>query len=651
MINGKLKYFFIFLFTFSLYNAQVKIHKSLTTEDGIASNRIFCIFEDSKGYMWFGTNNGVSRWDGINFKNFYTLNGLGGSQVFDIKEGPDGKIYFATYGKGITVYNNDSLYILNKDNGLLSNWVTKILVRLNGDIIFAAENGLISGIRNNKIVNIKEELGFGNNNIWSLFESKDSTLYLGSFKLFRYRNKKLNEFSHEDSYASSASFQTIYAIGEDHANNLFIGTLNGIHKFENEKLHKLKINGQPYSNSAVSIITALDGTMYFCGDNGVLVKDENHFDLLGKNDGLTDNNIWSAFEDSNGIIYFGTRDQGINIYYPNKLETYLNDKLNNISITAISQDTMNNLYFGTTNGLLLNNKQSIVRKLNKRTINTISLGNQNQIYVGTNEGFHILQNGSFKNFNLVPNPSALNKVWTINYSKTNKLLIGFQGGLYNFADNKLEKLSSLKGHNQFIQDVISIHDSTIVVGTHGRGLNFYKNGKETNFSLENGLTDNIINCLHETSDSLLLVGSDQGGLNILQNQFLLRTITLNDGLTSNTIFDINEDKNGNIYLSTSKGLNILDNLLDTLSIRTILSNNGLVSNSCNLNATYIDKIGNIWIGTNNGVTKYNPNADKPVTNPPKIYLTGLEIFNEPYPIKLLSTENELNYDQNYLKFI
>ncbi|MCB0751978.1 MAG: hypothetical protein KDC52_10930, partial [Ignavibacteriae bacterium] len=582
--------------------------------------------------------------------NYYTSNGLSGSQVFDIKEGKEGTIYFATYGKGVTILKDDSLIIINEENGLLSNWVTRVLVRLNGDVIFAAEKGDLSAIRNNKIINWQNEIGFGNSSVWGLYESKDSTLYIGSYKLFRYKDNVLDEFAHTDSYSSKISLQAIYAIEEDNEGRLFVGTLNGIHELVNGKLQKLKVDGKKYNNSAVSILTAKDGTIYFCSENGVIVKQNENFEFLRKEHGLADSDVWSVFEDSNGIIYFGTRDQGVSIYYPNRIETYRNSKITGNSITAINKDDDDKLFFGTPSGLFINRDGVISSILKNRTINTIEIGNE-KIFVGTNEGFHVLQNGILKNYNLVPNPSALNKVWSIVSTDEDEVLIGFQGGLYIFNKDKLTNLSSQKVHNQYIQDMLLLSDSTLIIGTHGNGVSFYKGGNEINFTTENGLSNNIVNCLHQTSENLILVGTDQGGLNVIQNYIILKNFTIDDGLMSNTVKDINEDSKGNIYLSTSNGINILNNIMDSLTLRTITRNDGLVSNSCNINATYIDKKGIIWIGTSKGISKYNPNADKPIKSPPNIYITELEIFNKKYPLKKLKKDNGLNYDQNYLKFI
>ncbi|MGD8306995.1 MAG: two-component regulator propeller domain-containing protein, partial [Ignavibacteria bacterium] len=82
-------------------NAQIKIHKTLTTENELAQGQVNVMLQDSRGYLWFGTFDGVSRWDGVNFINIGTHNGLPASQILDIEEGRDSTVYIAAYGGGI----------------------------------------------------------------------------------------------------------------------------------------------------------------------------------------------------------------------------------------------------------------------------------------------------------------------------------------------------------------------------------------------------------------------------------------------------------------------------------------------------------------------------------------------------------------------
>ena len=140
-------------------------------------------------------------------------------------------------------------------------------------------------------------------------------------------------------------------------------------------------------------------------------------------------------------------------------------------------------------------------------------------------------------------------------------------------------------------------------------------------------------------------------MNILKDNKVIKIIDVNDGLTNDVIADIKEDEDGRIFVSTYNGLNIIEDADDSLFIRSITHKDGLINNNCNQQASYIDDEGKLWVGTKAGVTVYNPEVDEPIIIPPKVYLTGLEIFNEEFPIEQLEKSGSLNYYQNYLKFI
>ncbi len=90
---------------------------------------ITVIAQDAEGYIWFGTENGLSRWDGINFLNFQKHNGLPTSYVSDIKIANDSSVYISTFGGGIIVYKDSQLDTLDESDGLITNWINKILIK------------------------------------------------------------------------------------------------------------------------------------------------------------------------------------------------------------------------------------------------------------------------------------------------------------------------------------------------------------------------------------------------------------------------------------------------------------------------------------------------------------------------------------------
>ncbi|MCB9248214.1 MAG: ATP-binding protein [Ignavibacteriales bacterium] len=132
---------------------------------------------------------------------------------------------------------------------------------------------------------------------------------------------------------------------------------------------------------------------------------------------------------------------------------------------------------------------------------------------------------------------------------------------------------------------------------------------------------------------------------------VIRVIDAEDGLTNNTIADIHESDDGKIFLSTFSGISVIQNLHDSLTIRNITNKDGLINNNCLIDGSYLDQDGNLWITTQDGISKYNPKKDEVNTTLPKIYITGLQIFNADFPLNKFLKDPELNHDENYLRFI
>ena len=213
------------------------------------------------------------------------------------------------------------------------------------------------------------------------------------------------------------------------------------------------------------------------------------------------------------------------------------------------------------------------------------------------------------------------------------ILAGTYRGVYKINENEITRIRKEDGLlSDYVSKIIVLKDNSIVYGYHGKGLSIFKNNEFIHYTTENGLSHNSITALHERNDGALLVGTQQGGLNILKHD-RIDPLTIEDGLTSNEIRAINEDKLGNIYVSTPKGVNILMFSEDGFTIRYLLKEDGLIANDCSKNALFVDDQNQVWIGTSNGLTKYDPAKDNASPAPPPVYITGINIFNKAYNFK------------------
>ncbi len=674
-------------------SGQIKIHKHLTTEDGLVNNKVMRIIQDSKGYMWFGTFNGISVWDGNNFNNITKNEGLTSPAILDLVEADDGTIFLSTYGKGVIAYKNGNLDTINTNDGLSSNMVFR-LKKTNGKILFFSDS--VQSYNSGKPTNIYNQLhnfkGFIRDVLWEY-----DNIYIGSRTNGFYVKDNFIEkhFLPKDGLLSNK----VDLFEKDHSGALLIATQKGINKYKAGKLTALKYKGKVFREVITDIVAASDGTNYYSTSAGLLIENNSKVELLTTANGLLDNSIWSLEEDKYGNIYIGYENNGVSIYSPERFSNYVSqDESSKFIANSIIQDNFSNIVLGTKFGITIlnSNKHERITTYDGLTNNNVLSMTKNkngEIYIGTKKGFNILKGKTIKPYfgndkvyqgihdiEISPDGDVimavrrqglhiftpdnqkstkyLTQLVNTNDTLANKVFKGRENIIFGAKKINSEKVDGgIINHitlqnglqSSWILDIMFSKDSTLIIGYHGRGVSFYKNGVFKHLRKKDGLSDRIINTITELKDGSIWFGTAQGGITKYHNG-IYDTIDTKDGLTSNHIRGIKQIGN-KIFVTTDDGLNIITQDGNKYFIRNLKKDDGLLSNDCNRNALYLDNKQNLWIGTTKGVSKFNITADKENTTPPQLYITGIEIFNKKFPLEKFLSTKELKYNQNYLKFI
>ena len=370
--------------------------KNITIEDGLSQSTVETIYQDSKGYIWIGTNDGLDRYNGYEFKHYkhdkYDKNSIANNYIVDIIEDKNGYIWVSTIG-GLSRINPDKDEIKNyyskEDSGNLSNsnlW--QILCTKDNRLIASTIDGLNVYDKNkDKFTRILYKEGeLPSQYIYSLEEDINGHIWVGTDNGLVELDKDLNIVK---SYQDAIGDSDVYNEYDDSKGNIWVCTLdNGLFKInlddksvENYKNNNSKISIP--SNNVRDIISDSEGKLWIATDKGLCTFDYEREEFITYNkksyqsNSLIDDEIFCLLKDSSGLIWIGTYS-GISRFNPNsnfthfKLDPYEDNSISGNVIHGIYEDDDKTLWIGTNeSGVNIINGESI-KHLNKENSNIVS---------------------------------------------------------------------------------------------------------------------------------------------------------------------------------------------------------------------------------------------------------------------------------------
>ncbi len=758
MNAGFQKYFGLLIFvgliqTFSIcVFSQSLQFLNYTTKDGLSNDKVDAIIQDRYGFIWIGTEDGLDRYDGYQFKVFRNVksdsNSLSDNNIWALLEDQSGNIWIGTKSGFLNKYD--------QHKNVFTKW-------------------------NLKSVGIKE------NGITSIFQDQQKNIWVGTYQNGLYRlnvsENKLNHWLYVPEDSTSLSNNYVTSIMQDSRGSIWVGTFSGLNKInpgaESVKFDKYFNDPSDGKSLPGNLVWSVSGStlrqdkIWVCTADGLslLNPDENSFILLPlpsktryqfgnsisslveeKNDidsvlwigtysglvrmnlktnsiirflknedepgSLISNQINHLLKDRSGVIWIAT-ENGVSKISPKNLRfnnlfsdsanTNLFSKLYGKSVKAIAKDNKDKIYFGTEKGVIsfnsLNNH--IINKYPQTAdLNVWSLttDEKRNLWIGTyGQGLKYLdiQSGKITDINI---ESPTFKTSAYDYIKSlqmdgDDLWIGFWGG-------GLALLNTISGkYKVWINDVndpnsISYNDvwailkdsrKRIWIGTDGGGLNLvggeaglFENSGEVKFykPLYNSkekieLSSNSIYIICEARNyspdknknlSILWIGTSSGldkvviindndGKNPDSMKFEISSFLPGNQLTDNSVNNILEDKNGNLWLSTSSGISFFD--VRRESFINYSDADGLIGEVFNSNASIISGEGIIYFGSIGGINFFNPDQITLSSYTPPVLIADFQIFNEAVKTNADSPLSEniyvakslnLYYSQNVFSF-
>lgn len=671
------RYIFLFVLlqfavTNELLGTEYPAIVSLGIEKGLSNNSVRAVYKDRKGFMWFGTHDGLNRYDGYEFKIF--RNKLGDSTslphnyIYAVSEDQQHNLWVGT-GQGIGVFNNltsrfsPAYFIRKKSNQreIIKSTVNSIQNAQNGDVLIGTNGvGLLVKNKNKEAALQVPVKSHGKditdynvtaikvdhlNRIWVFIDPLGLCIYDPASKRLRIVNQQI---------------RNAYCIETDDKENVWIGGTHGLYQYHIISGKMLPAQAaQPGMSGAEQVLT-------LCFDKqknlwigtkggGVMILNPasakiSYLSSGGVKNYFSSESVPVIYEDKEGRKWIGTSKGGVNIVNPRSasFKTVARDPSNQASlinnfVSSFLEQQDGKLWIGTDGGGIsiwdrkkngftnLSHQLKDKQSLSNNKVSNIKQDYLGNIWVATFGGGinrYDPNTQTFEHFKCIDASTGIENVnvWQLLEDRDKTLwATTFSGGRLYFFNRNLNRFEVF---NNFKEDLFGITEDRNKILWGGNASALIKidrrSGKHTYYNI-----GKPVRVLHEDKNGNFWIGSEGGGLILFdrkEGKIISRYATA-EGLCNNSILSIVEDNRGNLWIGTFSGLSMFNPAKKRFL--NFYQDDGLQSNQFIDNACIKLKSGQLIFGGLRGFSIFHPDSIKSSKIVPPILLTGLRINNQP----------------------
>jgi signal transduction histidine kinase/ligand-binding sensor domain-containing protein/DNA-binding response OmpR family regulator len=343
---------------------------------GLDQTPINVLHQDSHGYLWIGTEQAGLRRLGPagDVTSFQYSAGLASDSVASLLEDREGTLWIGT-NAGLNQLRDLFFQTISAPEGLSGGFVRAVMEDHAGDMWISTQSGGLNRLHNGKFSVYGTRQGFSSNMVRALYEDRDGSLWVGT------EGWGLNHLQKNGKVTVYTSAQglvndMVRAIVRDREGNLWIGTSGGLSRFRDGKFASFGIADGLAGPIIVQIAQGRDGVLWFATNHGVSRLQNGKLSNFTKELGMPAAVVRSVFEDKDGVLWIGTHASGLFRVQSGKFTVYPRSLGLPMEITALTEDNNNNLWAGTSQGVLRIRKKELSDLADGRThfLNPISFG-------------------------------------------------------------------------------------------------------------------------------------------------------------------------------------------------------------------------------------------------------------------------------------
>ncbi|RYY14608.1 MAG: histidine kinase [Chitinophagaceae bacterium] len=591
--------------------------ENITTQNGLSHNKVNCIIQDKRGFIWIGTDDGLNRYDGSHFTIFKNNPGdttsISGNIIRDIFEDENEVLWVATADGGLTRYDyrlepgRQFRQFKNKPNDSLSipvNIIFKIVQDSQG-YLWLASSGFYALRFDKKTERFSQIANAGTKTVLALTLRNTGELWAGRqggglLKINPVTMTATMDARYADLYSKDLPHVTITSLFTDTKKNTWFGSWDWqLYKYDHLSGKELtfKNAGRPgdfQSDEILSFAEARNGLLWMGGrNNGLQIYDQsankfyNYLHDPARGGTLADNEVNCIFIDNQGLVWIGT-SMGISISKPLQNQFQQNflprTGKRNISINDFYEPAPGELWLGTSEGIYTRDKNADTFCL--RSITKFYKSLSGDLYVGSDYSLFKLNPENFS-ISMLPNTDKDTVMYQI-----------IRSSIVSVIEDSINK------------------EPVLIASPYGHFLAYYfwsQNQWSSRLDTSRqilktfNITDNLVRKLYKSpNNGNLYMATGKHGLAIWDRKtnsfsYIKNDPTLTDGLSNNNVTDLVEDDVGNLWITTHGGGLQYFNAANR-SIRHIPASNNL------LRSISLDNAGNPWMISNGNIDKYDPDS-------------------------------------------
>jgi signal transduction histidine kinase/DNA-binding response OmpR family regulator/streptogramin lyase len=662
----------------------------ISVREGLSNSSIHCILQDREGFMWFGTNDGLNKYDGYTFTVFQPdpnnpAHSLQNNRIIALREDRKNRLWAVTQGGG--------LHEINKQTGQVTphlirghdahRWNNQVGVYEDraGFLWISTYNGL-ARYEPDRHHFVLYPVPQTNMQVKTVFEDKQNRLWVGTSHGLFQLNRQTSTYTLVP-WTEGAKQPIINAFCLDKNNQIWLGSMGqGLLRLDlNEPVPRPRRFNPGNQISDYVFLNAVhcdkQGRVWIGTTEGLHQLDPVRQQVITYNTGtglgneLSSASAQAVYQDRVGTLWVGT-DHGINRQTTSTKPFITYQVKPNAGEASLRANIVKALVIDARNRLWISNHYDVYRKAG--TVPTYlvpptqlksSPDNLNHIHSFLTDGAKGIWLGGLRGllhyddatdrYTLYPSD-----IWVQLMAQyaTGPIWIGGEGGIASFDPAKkqytyytYDPANPAGLPDRFVYALLASRTGHIWVAINGKGISRLdpKTGRFTHYPASTSpghLNNSEVLTFFEDQAGFLWIGTNQGGLNRLDpktGQFTY--VTTRDGLPSNRIVGIQSDQKGRLWLSTNRGLCRYDPHKRTVQNYTI--SDGLPSNDFQESAV-LKQQDRLYFGTQNGLVHFDTDSIQADRRPFPVYITGFKVLDKSQPVTTGVTE--LRHNENFLAF-